>query len=224
VRVSYGKSQGPRADDAGDGSLTLSNGEVSQTLSLDTLLDEGKVADGTTLVANFDRLGIRVFLDGIGAGGVAGSYRDRDLDGRSIVIEDASGGVFQLGGDAVGADRLEYDLSDMTSQGTVVDIADISILTQSSARDALARIDGAVARVARERGAVGAIVNRLEHTLNVTTTSIEGIAASEAALRDADIALEVSALARNEILAGLSRSVMTQARVSTNIVMSLLTQ
>jgi flagellin-like hook-associated protein FlgL len=71
---------------------------------------------------------------------------------------------------------------------------------------------------------VGAIVNRLEHTLNVTTTSIEGIAASEAALRDADIALEVSALARNEILAGLSRSVMTQARVSTNIVMSLLTQ
>ena len=212
------------ADDAGDGSLTLSNGEVSQTLSLDTLLDEGKVADGTTLVANFDRLGIRVFLDGIGAGGVAGSYRDGDLDGRSIVIEDASGGVFQLGGDAVGADRLEYDLSDMTSQGTVVDIADISILTQSSARDALARIDGAVARVARERGAVGAIVNRLEHTLNVTTTSIEGIAASEAALRDADIALEVSALARNEILAGLSRSVMTQARVSTNIVMSLLTQ
>ena len=209
-------------DNAGDGTITLDNGVTSQTLFLDTQLSGGRVADNTTVVANFDKLGIEVILAGDGVDTADGSYEDGDLDGKTIVVESGVGGRFQLGGDADEADRLEYDIPDMTIGGSVLNISGLSINTMNGARATLAQIDEAVDRVALQRGGVGAIVNRLEHTVNFTTGAIESVTASESTVRDTDYAFETSMLARGEILAEMSRIAMVQSRIPVDIVMGLI--
>ena len=211
-------------DNAGDNTVTLSDGTSSQTVSFGSILVNGAVVDGTTTILNFDQLGIKVSLAGAGVKGAGGSYTDGDLDGRTIAIIDDAGGSFQLGGDAIPADTLQYDIRDMTAGGKVVDLAKASVATLDSARSAIGLVDAAIERTAKERGTVGAVLNRLEYTLDFTANAIESLRASESTIRDADFAWETSKLARNDILKQASMAAMLNSRVPLQIAMSLLTQ
>jgi flagellin len=211
-------------DDVGDNTLTLGNGTITQTIDFGSLTVGGQLATGTTLVANFDRLGIQLTLAGAQVQGALGNYADGDLDGRTILVEAGTGGSFQLGSDAVPADRLEYDIPDITVDSLVVNLARVSIVTHEGARAALAQVDQAVERVARVRGELGAVMNRLEYTLDFTANAIEHVNASESTVRDADFAWESSHLARNEILRQTTASVFAKAQVSIDMVMGLLTR
>jgi len=209
-------------DDGSDNSLTLGNGVVTQTVDFGMRTVDGQVATGTTLVANFDSLGIRVELAGEEVKNMSGSYADGDLDGRAIAVEAGTGGSFQLGSDAVPADRLEYDIKDMHVDGPLINLAQISIGTQNGARGSLAKVDETIDRVAQERGVMGAVMNRLEYTLDYTSNTIEGLHASESTVRDADFAWETSRLARHKLLEQASTSVMLQAQIPVRMVMGLL--
>ncbi|MFA6108220.1 MAG: flagellin [Candidatus Latescibacterota bacterium] len=209
-------------DAAGDGTVTLGNGTVTQNVTLGSWLDDGAVARGTTQVVNFDLLGIKLELTGQGAVGGVGSYQDGDLDGKTIVVAAGTGGSFQLGSRALPADRLEYDITEMTTDGPVLDLAQISAGTRDGARHALAKLDATIYRTTRERGAVGAVMNRLEYTLNFSSSALESIHAAEATVRDADYAWETSLLTRNQILSQASLAALTQSRVPTGTVMQLL--
>jgi len=209
-------------DDGNDATLTLGNGVATQTVSLGVPLDNGTMGAQSTAVANFDHLGIEVHLAGEGVALADGSYSDGDLDGRTLVVEEGIGGQFQLGSDAVAADRLEYDIKDMTIGGDVLNIESLSINTRNGARLSLAQVDAAIDRVSTERGSVGAVLNRLQHTVNFTEGAIEGVTASEATVRDADVAWETSHLARGQILQQMSTAAMVRSRVTTDIALQLL--
>lgn len=210
------------SDLQGDGTITLGNGTVTQTVDLGIRLEGGKVAEKTTAVADFDRLGISLVLAGEDVQGVAGSYVDGDLDGKNLVVETGTGGAFQLGSDSKLADRLEYDIDDLTVDGALLNIANLSVGTQNGARAAMGRIDAAIDRVSGLRGELGAVQNRLEHTVNFTESAIEGVIASESTIRDADFAFESSKLARTQMLRDLGMAGMLQSAVPVDIVMSLL--
>jgi flagellin len=181
------------------------------------------VADGTTVIATFDSLGVSLTLAGAGVPNADGSYTDGDLDGKIVIVQEGVGGQFQLGGEGVAADRIEYDIKEMTASDPVLNIGSISIGTRASSRLALAQVDEAIDRVSRERGAIGAIVNRLQHTIGFSDRALEGVVASESTVRDADFALESSELARAQLLSDLSQSAMVQAGTPPNIALSLLT-
>jgi flagellin len=204
-----------------DNEITLGNGTVTQTINLGSRTVDGQVATGTTQVANFDRLGIEVTLAGSGVKGASGSYTDGELNGKIIEVQNV-GGSFQLGSDAQPADRLEYDIADLNTDGHIIDLAHASIGTRDTARGVIARIDGAIDRVSKVRGEVGAIMNRLTHTLDFTANSIERINASESTVRDVDYAWETSHLARNEIVRQASMSTFLKAQVPVDMVMGLL--
>ena len=208
-------------DSPDDNEITLGNGTITQTVNLGSRTVDGKVADGTTQVVNFDSLGIEVVLAGEGVKGALGDYSDGELDGKTIEIQNI-GGSFQLGSDAVPADRLEYNIANLQTDGPVLDLAGISMGTRDTARAALSHLDGAIYRVSKVRGQVGAVVNRLTHTLDFTTNSIERITASESTIRDVDYAWETSQLARNEIIRQASVATLAQAHIAANMAMGLL--
>jgi len=210
-------------DDSGDAALTLGNGVTTQTVHLGTLLNRGEVTDGTAVMVNFDQLGVEVYLAGDGVDGLDGGYSDGDLAGKTLVVEEGTGGVFQLGSDADQADRIEYDIRDMTIAGPVLNLSGASIRTRNGARLSLAQVDEAIDRVASERGAAGAVMNRLEYTLNFTASAIQEVTAAESTVRGADYALESSKLAKNQILQQLSQASMLNSRVGIDMAMSLLT-
>ena len=91
----------------------------------------------------------------------------------------------------------------------------------ASSRLALAQIDKAIHRVSREHGAVGAVINRPQHTIDCTDTAIVGVVASMGTDRDA-IARRRQ-LARRQLLSDLNQSAMVQSLMPLDIARSLLT-
>lgn len=222
VRISGAELGTYTFTDNGDGLLTLGNGTVSQTISSSLLLDQTGVATGSTAVANFDRLGILVTLAGHNVTTATGSYVQGDLDAATIKINSGTSGSFQVGADNTSEDRIEATIDDMSASGAVLNLNTVSMGTQSSARQAITQLDQAIEKVAQQRGTLGSLLNRLEHTLQFTENSIEGNTNSEATIRDADMASEVTSFTRAQVLSQAATSMMTQANASPQSVLSLL--
>lgn len=211
-------------DGVSGGTLTLGNGLATQTLQVGTLLDGGRVAQGTKVVANFDRLGVEVTLAGDGAirpAGV-GSYETGDLDGRTIVVAATAGGAFQVGPSSEAFDQLAFQLPDLRSTGDLLDLDKVSLSSQPSAREAIGRIDRAIGVTSRERGDIGALLNRLDHTIAFSENEIESMTSSESTIRDADMARAATELARSEILQGTSQRMLSQAFATSRQALRLL--
>jgi flagellin len=209
-------------DSAADSALTLGNGAVTQTLPMGVLLDGTTVATGTTVVANFDRLGIQIGLAGSGVAGAAGAYVDGDLNGHQLMVVAATGGIFQVGPHGGYQDRIEMGIADLRPSGQVLGLGTLSIDTVGSARSALGDLDRATAVVAAERGRLGAVQNRLSFSIAYTESGIGSVQASDASIRDVDVAEATTALARASILSASGSAMLARANLSGMAVLSLL--
>ena len=205
-----------------DGLLTLGNGTVTQTLNTGILLDGNKVESGATAVANFDRLGIQVTLAGAGASGATGDYVDGELDDATIVVQEGTGGIFQVGPRADVVYRIEVGIADLRATGNSLNLADLALNSRTGARDAMALLDQAVNTVANERGKLGAVQNRLLFSIAYSENEIESIQASESSIRDADVAHEVSRFSRAQILLQSSNAMLVQSNVTSVQALTLL--
>jgi flagellin len=205
-----------------DGNVTLGNGVVTQTIRVATMLDGNDVATGTSMIANFDRLGIQVTLAGTDVDNATGSYTDGDLDGQTIIINGGTGGSLQVGPDDGVNDRIELSIDDMRASGTLLNLNTTSIATLTSSRASITTIDEAIFKVANQRGDLGAYQNRLAFTISFTENEIENIQNSEASISDADIAAEVTAFTRAQILSQAATSMLAQANVVPQTAISLL--
>ena len=210
-----------------DGEITLGNGTISQTISISTQLDGDKVADGTQIVANFDRLGIQITLagdDGLADDDAkkAGNYEDGDLDGKEIKIDSGVGGSFQVGPTDAAHNRIEVNIVDMSATGNNLGLAGSSVSTITDSRSAITEIDAAITTVAQQRGDLGAYQNRLGFAISYTQNEIENIQASEASISDADIAEEVTAFTRAQILSQAASAMLVQTNVMPQNALALL--
>ncbi len=209
------------ADTVADNALTLGNGTVTQTVDIGSLLEDNAVSAGTSVIADFDRLGVQVTLAGSNLAGASGDYVDGELDGQTIVVEQSTGGSFQVGPSESIDDRIEVGFSDLRTTGSQLNLGSISIETIGNARESLASIDQAISNVSKERGKIGAVQNRLDSTITNTENEIENIQASESTIRDADIATEVTEFSRGQILVQSSNAMLVQANVSSVVTLAL---
>jgi len=93
--------------------------------------------------------------------------------------------TFQIGANK--GQTLSFSINDMRT--TALGISGIDISNQVGAQDALTKLDTAIKSVSSERGKLGAVQNRLEHTINNLGTSAENLTAAESRIRDVDYAL-----------------------------------
>lgn len=91
-----------------------------------------------------------------------------------------------------------------------------------SAGTSLSSISSAIEKVATQRANLGAVQNRLEYTSNNLGTTVENLTASESRIRDTDMAKEMVALSKNNILLQASQSMLAQANSAPQGVLSLL--
>ena len=209
-------------DGEDDRRLTLSNGVVSQTLNIGPQLDGTQVANETSVVANFDRLGIQVTLAGTNVTGATGDYSDGDLADATIVVEGGTGGSFQVGPRADVVNRIEVGIADLRASGAALNLTDLSVSSLTGAREAFATLDQAISTVSAERGKLGAVQNRLMFAIAYSENEIESIQASESSIRDADVAHEVTEFSRSQILLQSSNAMLVQANVGSVSALSLL--
>jgi len=123
---------------------------------------------------------------------------------------------------------IELTISDMSAaelgvQGVVEgEEGGIDISTQEGADAAITTIQEAIDNVSSQRSALGAVQNRLEHTINNLGTSSENLTAAESRIRDVDMAKEMMEFTKNNILSQASQSMLAQANQMPQGVLQLL--
>ena len=101
-------------------------------------------------------------------------------------------------------------------------INNLDVSSNSSAGDAITSIQTAINTVSSNRSKLGAIQNRLEHTINNLDTTSENTSAAESRIRDTDMATEMVEYSKNNILMQAGQSMLAQANQSNQGVLSLL--
>jgi flagellin len=150
------------------------------------------------------------------------------VDDVSKLTDKASGTVtvtnnslsLQIGSENDENQRVSLEVGDMSSKGLGVD--NISIATQEQAEDAIDAIKKAINTVSATRADLGALQNRLEHTVNNLTTMSENLTSAESTIRDVDMASEMVELTKNQILEQAATSMLAQANAQPQSVLSLL--
>ena len=141
----------------------------------------------------------------------ANSFIDGRLDGRVFKVEEGVGGVLQVGPNDAADNRIALNIGDMRASGSTLNLTGLSVANLESARGAITRIDTAILAVARQRGDLGAVQNRLSFTTRNLENAIENLQAAESAIRDADVATEISAFTRSQILTQAATAMVAQA-------------
>ncbi|GIW10396.1 MAG: flagellin [Dehalococcoidia bacterium] len=108
-------------------------------------------------------------------------------------------------------DALQFGLSDMTAGSSGLAVGSLQVDTASNAQEALQRLTVAIGSVSTERAKLGALQNRMEHTINNLSISFENLSASQSRIIDADFAYEVSQMVRGQILQQAGTAVAAQA-------------
>jgi flagellin len=152
----------------------------------------------------------------------ANSYIDGRLNNRQIVISEATGGILQVGPNNESSNRIALNIGDMRASGSELNITGLSVSNLESARGVISRVDNAILVVTRQRGDLGAIQNRLQFTTANLGNAIENLAAAESAIRDADVAEEISAFTRSQILSSAATSMIAQANALPQSALQLL--
>ena len=125
----------------------------------------------------------------------------------------------------VGAESGQYigiSISAMSSSGIGVGNVQVSGANNGLAEQAISTIKTALAKVSSQRADLGAVQNRLEHTIKNLDNVVENTTAAESAIRDTDMATEMVTFSNANILAQAGTSMLTQANQSNQNVLSLL--
>ena len=121
-----------------------------------------------------------------------------------------NGGLtLQIGDTADSFNKMTVQIDSMSSKS--LGILGIDISTQAGASSAIDKIKKAINTVSSTRGDLGAIQNRLEHTINNLSVSSQNMTAAESRIRDVDMAQEMMEYTKNNILVSASQSMLAQA-------------
>ncbi|MBC7230053.1 MAG: flagellin [Actinobacteria bacterium] len=198
------------------GSYTLSYASGSNTLTLTrgAITENAVITPPTgfdTAVVTFASLGIKVTVNSA-------------IDNQDI----ASGsGGFTVNSSSmslhIGANKdqtISVSIGDMTASG--LGINSVNVSTASGAEEAIEVLDTAITTVSTQRSSLGAIQNRLEHTIANLGVAQENLAASESRIRDVDMAAEMVSFTRNQIMIQAGTAMLAQANAVPQTVLQLL--
>lgn len=133
--------------------------------------------------------------------------------------------AIQVGAANSSAQRIQIKIESISTTklgAASLKIKNVDMKTLSGARKAISAITQAIAKISDIRSALGAVQNRLEHTIKNLDNIVENTTAAESAIRDTDMADAMVEFSKNNILSQAGQSMLAQANQSTQGVLSLL--
>lgn len=127
-----------------------------------------------------------------------------------------------VGADATLNNQISFKIEALSAKG--MGIKDISVAGENNtnALNAIETIKAALQQVSEQRSTLGAIQNRLEHTINNLDNVVENTTSAEAQIRDTDMASEMVRYSNNNILAQAGQAMLAQSNQANQGVLSLL--
>ena len=168
------------------------------------------VTESTTTAIEFE-------LDGGQGLGDTDAY----LGQKKYDVQSGGEGVtLQVGANA--NQTMSFGIGDMSATALGVDKTKVNVSTQQDAQNSIDAIDAGIATVSKQRSLLGAVQNRLEHTIASLDNTAENLQAAESGIRDTDMASEMVQFSKNNILQQAAQSMLAQANQSNQSVLSLL--
>ena len=137
----------------------------------------------------------------------------------SVMKEAISAGITDHGATYA---KTENVIAKQTTVGQATTLTDPSVKDYASANATIDAVQKAINQVSSQRSALGALQNRLEHTVSNLDNVSENTSSAESRIRDPDMASEMVTYSKNNILAQAGQSMLAQANQSTQGVLSLL--
>ena len=164
-----------------------------------------KNADGKTAATNY-------YVND--KGDVANAIKITAADAKTKNIEpfDVNGELFfnlHVGADSAADNKIAVKIESMSAAG--IGVKGLKVDTEDDATAAIDRIAEAVAKVSSQRSALGAVQNRLEHTIDNLDNVVENTTAAESRIRDTDMADEMTRFSKESILQQAATSMLAQA-------------
>lgn len=185
------------------------------TLSGDTP-DEPNTLFATSGATTVGQLTMDGATAGAGLGSANAMWGQAGYEG----VSGGAGITLQIGANE--GQTMNFTIEDMSARSLGVDGNKVDLSTQEGAQKATTTIDGAIKKVSQARGRMGAIQNRLEHTIANLDTAAENTQNAESRIRDTDMADEMTRFSKESILQQAATSMLAQANQANQGVLSLL--
>ena len=130
--------------------------------------------------------------------------------------------TLHVGADATSNNQISVSLDTMSAKGLGVAGLKVDGSDDTNALNAIDTIKEAIQKVSTQRSALGAVQNRLEHTINNLDNVVENTTSAESQIRDTDMATEMVKYSNNNILAQAGQAMLAQSNQSNQGVLSLL--
>ena len=192
----------PKASDK-DTDITVEDAYAKMAKELETASNIGTDADSkATVTSNGD-----------------GTFT---IDQGKVTVAKSLSFSLHVGSDADMTNKINVNIDAMDSASLGIKGINVSDKTGMSATYAIDAISDAISKVSSQRSALGAVQNRLEHTIDNLDNVVENTTSAESRIRDTDMAEEMVNYSKNNILAQAGQSMLAQANQSNQGVLSLL--
>ncbi len=145
---------------------------------------------------------------------------DVDENKTAVSVKTNAGLTLQIGDTGKSFNQITVAVTSMSAKSLGINNLDVS--TQAGAKSSIDKVKGAINLVSSTRGDLGAIQNRLEHTINNLGVTTENMTAAESRIRDVDMAKEMMDYTKNNILVQASQAMLAQANQLPQGVLQLL--
>ena len=206
-------------------SLTVTNGPLGVTVGAN-----GAVTIGLDAAKNYSandinkmladaKVDMTVDFEGEKKGDNLLTFGTKNLTGGKGLPSDG-GLMLQIGDTNDSYNQLKLSIGDM--HVNALDLNSVDISTREGASAAMSKIKTAINTVSTSRGKLGAIQNRLEHTINNLGVTTENITSAESRIRDVDMAKEMMNYTKNSVLVKSAQAMLAQANQQPQSVLQLL--
>jgi len=233
VKVTDGNGSTSSVDlinESGDGK-TFTNADEEISVSFDT---SKSAEESVSFIATGTPTGGQEEFEATSHDLAAGNYTVNENEAGTSIIQDqngetvathAGGGTYNAvdaEGNDTGEEALTTGTSGTLAEGSEISVGGIDISSQESANEAITTINSAIQQVSDDRANLGAVQNRLDHTMNNLSASSENLTAAESRIRDVDMAQEMMEFTKNNVLTQAAQSMLAQANQQPQGVLQLL--
>ena len=211
-----------------DGNTVGTLNSESNTLTINgkgTQFETAKLADGAIITVTNGVADVKNTMTGPATKLAAGSYEIRGTD---VVKDDKIVGTYDQATKSITVDGVTANeaqlgfVENKLISGAKFTINGSDVSSRETASGSVTAIDKAIETVSTERSKLGAMQNRLEHTISNLGTSAENLQAAESRIRDLDMAEEIMAFTKNNILQQAATAMLAQANMAPQSVLQLL--
>ena len=207
------------SDNAQDGIslIQVAEGALNETHSILQRMNELATQAANDTNTSTDRTAIKAEIDQL-TSEINRIQSTTQFNTQNLLDGKFTGKNLQVG--SLKGQTIKISISNMNAK--TLGVSGLKVDKNSTAGISMSKIQAAIDKVSTQRSNLGALQNRLEHTINNLDTTSENTSAAESRIRDTDMADEMVQYSKNNILSQAGQSMLAQANQQTQGVLSLL--